>query len=246
MTTPEGPMLEVVVPSEPVNHVALATLCLGVAGEAGIPERQLQVYGRPLTSRSLEIHLKGKRGFLIEGNGFQAHLACITHYRQGYLTVTGLGWGLLDTCARLVADVTLIVSCRWLSAEYHHWQNAEDPLLYRVAGRSVEGLRMKNNDLPPPLDQMIVDISGNPGRRVLRDGYVEAVGHKMWLGSEFFSRVPGVNRDVVVSAPWLRVSERPHGILEIVAGDEPFVDESTADLQVRLRRLLFPTTVDER
>jgi hypothetical protein len=108
----------------------------------------------------------------------------------------------------------------------------------------MEGLPMKSNDLPPPLDQMIVDTSRNPGRRILRDGYVEAIGHRMWLGPEFFRRVPGVSREAVLSTPWLKVTERPDGILELVAQDEPFVDDSTADLQNRLRRLLFPTTAD--
>ena len=91
---------------------------------------------------------------------------------------------------------------------------------------------------------MIVDISGNPGRRILRDGYVEAIGHRMWLGPGFFRRVPGASREAVTSASWLKVAERPDGILELVAQEEPFVDASTADLQNRLRRLLFPTTAD--
>ena len=50
--------------------------------------------------------------------------------------------------------------------EYDYWQNAEDLLLYRVAGRAVEGLRLVSNNLPAPLEQKVVDISANPGRRV--------------------------------------------------------------------------------
>jgi hypothetical protein len=101
---------------------------------------------------------------------------------------------------------------------------------------------MKSNGLPHPLDQMIVDTSHNPGRRLLRDGYVEAIGHRMWLGPEFFRRVPGASREAVLSTGHVRVAEAPGGVVEVLAHDTPFVDETTADLQCCLRQLLFPTT----
>lgn len=106
----------------------------------------------------------------------------------------------------------------------------------------MASLPMKSNDLPPPLDQMIVDTSRNPGRRVLRDGYVEAVGHRMWLGPEYFVRVPGADRDGIRNADWLKVTELEGGVMEVTAAPEPFTDDSTADLQDRLRKLLFSTT----
>ena len=106
----------------------------------------------------------------------------------------------------------------------------------------MDGLPMKSNGLPFPLEQQVVDTSRNPGRRVLRQGYVEAIGHRMWLGPEYFARVPGADRDAIVNAGWLQVTEGDNGILEIVASDEPFTDEGAADIQNRLRRLLFPTT----
>lgn len=240
MTTPRGPKLEVVVPSEDMDHVAIAATCIQVAQDAGIHERELRIYGRPLSMLQLGSQLKGRKTFLIEGNRLQAHLACITDYGHGLLTVLGLESLSLDRCAGQLAKASPLISCRWIDAEYDHWQNAEDPLLYQVAGRSMEGLPMKSNSLPPPLDQMIVNISRNPGRRILRDGYVEAVGHRMWLGPEFFHRVPGVNWESLTSESWLKATERPDRILELVAQDEPFVDDSAAELQNRLRRSLFP------
>ena len=101
---------------------------------------------------------------------------------------------------------------------------------------------MRSNDLPAPLDQMVVDITGNPGRRILRNGYVEAIGQRMWLGPEYFARVPGVDRRAILSAAWPKAIERQDGIIEVTAADEPFCDASTADLQLHLRELLFPTT----
>ena len=77
---------------------------------------------------------------------------------------------------------------------------------------------------------------------MLRQGYVEAIGHRMWLGPEYFARVPGAERDAIMNVDWLEVTELENGILEIVATGEPFTDDSTAEIQDRLRWLLFPTT----
>lgn len=243
MTTPKGLKIEAVVPFEGMDHVALAIVCVNIAEKVGIPTQELKIYGRPLFARRIKSQLKSRKSFLIESDGLQAHLACITDFRIGLLTVIGLTEGAFEDCIMRVSMVSPVISARWIDAEYDHWQNAEDPLLYQVAGRAMEGLPMKSNDLPPPLDQMILDISHNPGRRILRDGYVEAIGYRMWLGQEFFRRVPGSSREAVLSIPWLKITELSDDILEIVAHAEPFVDDSTADLQNRLRRLLFPTTV---
>ena len=142
----------------------------------------------------------------------------------------------------LVTGVDGLVLARAHDVQYDHWQNAKDPLVYQAAGRSIVGLPMKSNGLPFPLEQQVVDTSRHPGRRVLRQGYVEAIGHRMWLGTEYFTRVPGADRDAIVNADWLQVTETENGILEIVASEEPFTDNSTTHLQDRLRRLLFPTT----
>ncbi len=143
----------------------------------------------------------------------------------------------------LVGTIDGVVLSRAYDTLYNHWQNAEDPLVFQVAGRSMDGLPMKSNGLPFPLEQQVVDTSRNPGRRVLRQGYVEAIGHRMWLGPEYFVRVPGVDRDAILNAGWLRISELENGLLEINAADEPFVDDSTTHVQNRLRLMLFPTTV---
>lgn len=101
---------------------------------------------------------------------------------------------------------------------------------------------MKSNQLPPPLEDMIVDTSENPGRRVLRVGYVEAVGHLMWLGPGYFDRVNRVTRTELLGADWLTVNELAHGVLELVASDSAFTERSDVELQLRLRQLLFPTS----
>lgn len=125
--------------------------------------------------------------------------------------------------------------------EYDYWQNAHDLLQYKSVGRSYAGLPMKSNGLPYPLEQQIIDTSRNPGRRILRQGYVEAVGAVMWLGEQFWP-LTGANKQEVLAADWLKCEERPRGVLRVQAADTPFTtaEGASGDLQDRLRSLLFP------
>jgi len=125
--------------------------------------------------------------------------------------------------------------------EYDYWQNAHDPLQYEAHGRSYAHLPMKSNELPYPLEQMIIDTSRNPGRRVIRMGYVEAVGHLMWFGEPFWKST-GTSKRTVLAQKWLKCEERPGGILRVQAADQPFTsaEGKQGEIQRRLRQLLFP------
>jgi hypothetical protein len=129
-----------------------------------------------------------------------------------------------------------LILARSFDNDYDEWQNVQDPLVYRLAGRSTEGLPLVSNGLKAPNWQMIVDTSGNPGRRVLRDGYVEVVGHHMWLGQDFFARV-GISRTLVMSK--LPARELDEGTIAVVLAGTPFVDETSATVQNRARESLF-------
>lgn len=136
---------------------------------------------------------------------------------------------------------------RVYDVDYDHWQNAEDPLEYTTVGRSYEDLPMKSNGLPPPLDQKVVDTSKNPGRRILHQGYVEAVSSLMWLGASFWS-LTGASREQVRSAPWLKYDELPGQVVQIQVSNSPFVtaEGATGELQEKLRALLFPAGIKSR
>ena len=129
----------------------------------------------------------------------------------------------------------------WVSdVEYDFWQNATDPLEYECVGRPLSGLPMKSNGLPPPLDQMEIDTSGNPGRNVLRQGYIEAIGSTMWLGNLFWERV-GVDRFASISlleSQEFKVYECGR-LLKVVTSDKVFSDDSTLEKQRALRQILF-------
>ncbi|CZT28696.1 hypothetical protein [Pseudomonas cerasi] len=129
----------------------------------------------------------------------------------------------------------------WVSdVEYDFWQNATDPLEYECMGRSLSNLQMKSNGLPPPLGQMEVDISGNPGRNVLRQGYIEAIGSTMWLGDLFWERV-GIDKFSSISlleSQEFKVYECG-GVFKVVTSDKVFSDDSNLEKQRALRKILF-------
>lgn len=125
------------------------------------------------------------------------------------------------------------------NSEYSFWQNAADPLQYQAAGKSVAGLSMISNGLPKPLQKQVIDTTTNPGRRVLRNGYIEMIGRIMWFGQGFWSRVGASRRqDLLASADFL-TSEMRHDILRTIASETAFTDESSKETQDLLRNLLF-------
>lgn len=130
---------------------------------------------------------------------------------------------------------------RLFDEEYDFWQNAADPLQYETRGRSYEGLPMRSNGLPPPLEQMVIDTSRNPGRRVLRRGFIEAVGCPMWLGEAFWS-ITGANRNTICSQRWMRCETLRGGVVRLRPADAPFTtaEGKAGKLQEQLRRLIYP------
>lgn len=144
-----------------------------------------------------------------------------------------------DWAPLFVADPALIMGWH-ADYEYDYWQNADDFLEYKAAGRSVAGLPTKRRDLPPPLNDLIVDTSNNPGRSILRNGFIEVVASTMWLSDKFWI-LAGTSRDRVVNVDWLSYSEIAPGVLRIDACRETFTssDGASAGRQSCLRSLLF-------
>ncbi len=110
----------------------------------------------------------------------------------------------------------------WVSdVEFDHWQNAKDLSFYTDRKDKLAEVKIISNNLPPPLTRDIVDVSNNPGRRVLKQGYVECVGLSMWLGRNFWQKIGGFDIKRLQDAGW-RVSEESESItlLESEAFDE--------------------------
>lgn len=133
----------------------------------------------------------------------------------------------------------LLVQARIYDAEYDFWQNAHDLLQYEASNHSYEKLPMISNGLPFPLEQQIIDISNNPGRWELKQGYIESVGSTMWLGEQFWNKT-GTGRTSVLSADWLK-TEEIDGVIKVKIADIPFdtADGRSGELQNKLRLLLY-------
>jgi len=105
----------------------------------------------------------------------------------------------------------------------------------------MKGLPTRSNGLPPPLARMEIDTSHNPGRRVLRQGFVEAVGSPMWFGAPFWPLV-GRRPEEVCGLPWLKCRSRGNDVIRIDVVDAPFASSEGEDaaLQDRLRQAFYP------
>lgn len=208
-------------------------------------DRQVDFYG--------DIHLAGSMPSAIKQKG-KPHF--VVEFEEGeldYMPVGGsdLQLAIVERCVGGTDDAWTWTEpfahsetfrcARLYDHGYEYWQNTHDPLQYESVGRSYAGLPMKSNGLPFPLEQQIIDTSQNPGRRVLRDGYVEAVGSVMWLGEQFWP-LTGARKQAVLAANWLQCEQLPNGVLRVQAADAPFTtaEGASGELQDRLRSLLFP------
>jgi hypothetical protein len=230
-------MFEAVFPLSARPAEDVLGFCLAILGiHSSI---RVSLYDEVVDRKYMFREVTRRQHFDIEVSGYRLAWGGVRVHNLSFLTAGGMGSGAQANLLSRLSHEMPLITARQYDGEYEHWQNAEDPLEYTAVRRSMEGLPMRTNGLPPPLDQMIVDTSRNAGRRIFRDGYVEAIGHRMWLGPEFFRRIPGASQEAVLSTPWLKVTQQPNSIVELVAHDEPFADDSTAELQNCLRELLF-------
>ena len=137
-----------------------------------------------------------------------------------------------------LSGIGSFIQAQHVDVEYDFWQNATDPLQYRSLGKQLDHAALKYD---AELDHQFVDISANPGRRVLQDGYVEAVASQMWFGDAFW-RVSKMDRELLLACDWLNCNEVMDGrILEVVAWPRLFKDSTGEEgaAQVRLRSTLY-------
>lgn len=128
----------------------------------------------------------------------------------------------------------------WIAdAEYDKWENAQDPLIYKAANRDYSSLPKRSNGLPPPVAQMVVDISQNPGRWEFRSGYIEAVGFVMWLSGLFWRYVGVYHKERLAGFVQANIKQVAEDVVRISISETSFTDQSTRDLQDRLRNVLY-------
>lgn len=214
-------------------------------GKHGIPTNGFTLYGEPVDLVNVVTILRksNRQTFLLVGQGFEIDLASIHRYEIDILSIKAeipstILW---DDWISSIEGVTKIIEAWVVNAEYDYWQNAFDPVQFTSQGRQWEHLPMISNGLPPPLEKTIVDTSQNLGRRILRIGYVEAIGYLMWLGDKFWS-LSGANKNDVLKQHWINNQILENGLLRIQIGNNSFSsDEGSEGVdQQQLRQLLFP------
>jgi len=211
----------------------------------GVPlELKENGMGNPISVESYlkQVEKQGKWSRPIEAGGLRFHFGRMPALKQAFISIedvsadSTLDW--VEWVKPFLADHSFVQA--WVSdVEYDYWQNAKDPLEYDAAGRSYSHLPTKSNGLPVPLEQIEIDTSNNSGRWSLQSGYVEAVGSIMWLGQLFWRRVGENRKEALLSSSWLNVQLVGNSVIQVIASDHCFCDETTDVIQNNLRAILY-------
>jgi len=183
----------------------------------------------------------GKEHFGAEFHSGEIFFAQVANHRLARLEFDRVVASMDDAAnwlSPLLQDPAFI-QARIYDDDYDYWRNACDLVEYESAGRSIEGLPLISNGLSYPMAADIIDTSQNPGRSVLRNGYIESVGSTMWLGGAFWEALQRSPPDWS-ALPTLRV-ERQDANIRVQAADQPFNVSSggQGEMQVAMRRLIF-------
>ena len=122
--------------------------------------------------------------------------------------------------------------------DYEYWQNADSVVEYESSGRSYDLAMLISNGLPYPLEEKVIDVSVNPGRRMFKSGYVEAIGYEMWLSDRFFLLIGGYSAERLRAAGW-SVDERENGFKHLSVSPQDLSETGSAEKQKILRAALF-------
>lgn len=188
------------------------------------------------------VEKEGKWATSIEAGGISFRFGNVTALKHSFVLVEVKVGGSVklwdDWVYPFLSESTFVQA--WVSdVEYDHWQNANDPLQYTAVGREYGHLPVITVTSPYP--RQVIDTSKNPGRWTLKSGYVEAVGAMMWLDERFWQCVGEDRKTAVLSADWLDVQAVADDVVLVKAAGHCFCDESTSQIQERLRALLYGT-----
>ncbi|MDO8770403.1 MAG: hypothetical protein Q7K57_17215 [Burkholderiaceae bacterium] len=205
---------------------------------------ELNDHGKQISADSYlkKVEKQGKWSRSVDAGGMSFRFGHVVALKHSFISVEEITTGSAVSWADWVEPFLAVDGFvqAWLSdVDYDYWQNAKDPLQYQAVGRNYSSLPMKSNGLPPPLEQMEIDTSSNPGRWSLQSGYVEAIGATMWLGMPFWESVGENHKDALLSEDGFTVRSVGRDILQVVASEQCFFDEATKDKQNTLRAVLY-------
>jgi hypothetical protein len=234
--------LTIVFVHESTSPIRAWELIAAYLKERGLEEDQYEIVDVPVPFEDVTEHLKrrGKPHFGIKGKRFSFYLSVVGGSPHDALRVDASGSSDWGGWVQQLKEAGNFVHAFVVDTEYDFWQNAQDPLEYESNGRSFDHLPMISNGLPFPLEQEVVDTSKNPGRRVLREGFIEAIGSPMWLGDLFWG-LTGASKDALPKDGV--VVEEEYGLTKVCIGDG-ITDQTDRGIQETLRQSLFPECVE--
>lgn len=183
--------LELIFTSDGIDTEKLWQLIFSVIRFEGVEEPSYQLVDRIIPTDEMGSALRSREHFGILGMAYSFDYCPVEQFDHCLLTVQPLkecqrrDW---DRWVASLGSLESFINARIYDVEYEFWQNAQDVLEYESNGRNYGSLAMVSNGLPFPLTKQIIDISRNPGRRILRRGFVEGVGSTMWIGPNFIKR----------------------------------------------------------
>ena len=139
--------------------------------------------------------------------------------------------GTLDRWVLAFAAVGEAIYARLYDPVWEQWQNERQLSKFELVGRSTAGLA---RTWDPDFEEEAVDTTKNPGRIVDRDGYMEALGHEMWLTERFWS-LTHAKQEVVRKTLGSRDVD---GLIAVQLSERPFKEDNVP--AESLRRTLFP------
>ena len=243
---PDGSTFEIGAPDlthRDLDGPEVFELVIGVLQRFGLP-LEFSAHGKKPSLERLRRQIPAKPHWPpgITSNDLSLRYSNVTTWGTSFLMVEELVPGAARSWSNWVAPFLNsrdFVQAWTYDREYDYWQNAEQIGEYEAKNRPHAHLKKRSNNLRPPLLAEIIDTSGNPGRWTFKNGYIEAVGSSMWLGENFWARVGSDRREAVMAESFLNPVELPNGVIHISASDRCFVDETSAELQDRVRAALY-------
>ena len=214
-----------------------ALLLVWISGNASSVE-QVKLHGTPMAAKDIAASISkyNSHTFDIQYKHCDLTFAIVTQYGISCLLLSGFPQTeLLEIVEQFAAEDSFI-QARLFDGEYEYWENASDPVEFSSRNRTFDGRKLRSNGLPFPLEKQVVDTSMNLGRRVLKKGFVESIGHIIWLGQKFWEHT----KQVRAFPQWLSSIECHKGYDRILIRTAPFSEhERDASLANRVRDALF-------
>ncbi|MCV2884709.1 hypothetical protein OE749_08375 [Aestuariibacter sp. AA17] len=202
----------------------------------------LTIYGKNVKPSKMSEEIKKLKGkaFNIISETFEFHMVTVTNYEQILVQIESKKS--VDDWWRIWIKKFIklrgFVQAWIVDTDFNYWQNVSDPIEYKSRGKSCKGLLMKSNGLPPPLEQLEIDISKNAGLRKLCVGYVEAIGAKMWLSERFLERI-GKSIEYISNESGAKITYLQGDIYMLSQPFNSFVDDRSIVEQRKLRKALY-------